>query len=71
MLRAMERDVPELWQRVAAGDLSPVTEYLGERIHRWSAYYTPKALFERSFGPFDPQYFIDYLTEKYTKLYSL
>lgn len=71
MLRSMERDLPELWQRVAEGDLSPVTEYLGERVHRWSAYYTPKALFERSFGPFDPQYFIDYLAEKCTKLYSL
>lgn len=71
MLRAMERDVPDLWQRVEKGDLSPVTEYLGERIHRHSAYYPPKELFERSFGKFDPQYFIDYLTDKYTKLYSL
>lgn len=71
MLRVMEREIPGLWDAVAAGDLSPVTAYLGEHIHRWGAYYTPKALFERSFGKFEPQYFIDYLTDKYTRLYRL
>lgn len=71
MLSCMERDVPDLWNRVEQGDLSPVTAWLGSHIHRYGSLYEPKELFERACGPFDPDSYTRYLTEKYTALYHL
>ena len=71
MLDKMEADVPGLWDSVAAGDLSPVTGWLKAHIHQYACYYKPKDLFERACGKFDTQYFVDYLTKKYTQVYGL
>lgn len=71
MLDCMEKDVPGLWDKVAGGDLSAVTGWLKEHIHKYASLYEPKELFERSCGAFQPKYYIDYLTKKYTKLYNL
>lgn len=71
MLSCIERDVPDLWNRVEQGDLSPVTAWLGSHIHRYGSLYEPKELFERACGPFDPDSYTRYLTEKYTALYQL
>ena len=71
MLSVMEKDVPELWKSVEKGDLSKVTAWLAEHIHRHASYYKPNEVFENACGKFDAQYFVDYLTEKYTKIYEL
>lgn len=71
MLSIMEKDVPGLWESVSKGDLDKVTAWLKEHIHRHASYYKPKELFENACGKFDAQYFVDYLTEKYTKIYEL
>ena len=57
---------------VAAGDLSPVNKWLTERIWSKGCLYDPKELLEQCCeAPFDPKYFTDYLTEKYSKLYGI
>jgi carboxypeptidase Taq len=57
---------------VAAGDLSPVNKWLTERIWSKGCLYDPKELLEQCCeAPFDPTYFTDYLTEKYSKLYGI
>ena len=71
MLDKMLQDKPDLWDVVAGGDLSPVTEWLKEHIHKYACYYKPKDLFENACGKFDTKYFIDYLTKKYTEVYGL
>ena len=71
MLARMLEDEPDLWNKVAAGDLTPVTDWLRGHIHRHASYYTPAALFENACGEFSPKYFINYLREKYTKVYGL
>ena len=71
MLAKMLESDPDIWNKVASGDLSPVTGWLKEHIHRHGCFYTPKALFENACGEFSPQYFIDYLRKKYTKVYGL
>lgn len=71
MLRAMEKDV-DPWPAVAKGDLSPVTAWLGEKLHRHGALYTPKQLLDNALGePFDPTCYTDYLTRKFSALYGL
>ena len=51
--------------------MSKVTAWLKEKIHRHASFMKPGELFESVCGKFDPSFFTDYLTEKYTKLYQL
>ncbi len=53
------------------GDLTKVKAWLHEHIHRHAGLYQPTTLFEMACGKFNPQYYTDYLTEKYTNLYHL
>ena len=71
MLARMETEVPDLWKSIGRGDLTPVTAWLHEQIHRYSALYTPKEIIARVCGEFDPSYYVRYLTEKYSDLYNL
>lgn len=71
MRKKMEEDLGDIWQRVAEGDLSQITSWLREHIHRHASFYKPGELFESVCGKFDPKFYTDYLTEKYTKLYHL
>lgn len=71
MLHAMEQELGDIWQDVAAGDLSKVTGWLRENIHRHAGYRKPGDLFRQVCGEFDAKYYTDYLTEKYSKLYDL
>lgn len=71
MLKKMEEEIGEIWTDVSNGDLSRVTGWLKEKIHRHASFVKPGALFEQVCGKFDAKYYIDYLTEKYSRLYYL
>lgn len=71
MLAAMEQDF-DPWADVAKGDLSRVTSWLGEKIHRHGKLLTPPQLLRNAIGTdFDPTCYVDYLTKKFTDLYHL
>ena len=71
MLSVMQRTV-NVWDAVGTGDLSGVTGWLRERIHRHGNLLTPQELLKNALeGPFDVQYYIDYLTDKFTELYGI
>ena len=71
MLRKMEEDLVDIWEDVAKGDLTRVTGWLREKIHRHASFRKPGELFESVCGKFDAKFYTDYLTEKFTKLYNL
>lgn len=71
MLRRMEEELDDIWTDVAKGDLSRITAWLREHVHRHASFKKPGALFEEVCGKFDAKDYTDYLTEKYTKLYNL
>ena len=71
MVLKMEEQVPTVWESVAKGDISPVTAWLKEHIHQYSALYPPMELLERVCGKFDPSCYIRYLTGKFSALYDL
>ena len=71
LLRRMQEDLGDVYADVAKGDLSAVTGWLKEKIHRHASFFKPGELFEGVCGKFDAKYFTDYLTEKYSKLYNL
>ena len=71
MLHKMQEDLGDIYADVSKGDLSKVTAWLKDKIHRHASFKKPGALFEEVCGKFDAKYYTDYLTRKYSELYNL
>ena len=71
LLKKMEEELGDVFADVARGDLTTVTGWLKEKIHRHASFLKPGALFRSVCGEFDAGFYTDYLTEKYTALYHL
>ena len=71
MLKKMQEDLGDVYADVAKGDLTKVTAWLKEKIHRHASFIKPGQLFASVCGEFDAKYFTDYLTAKYEELYNL
>ena len=68
---ALKKDVA-VEECLRNGDLKPIREWLKEKIHRFGQVKKSRQLLKEATGEdFNPQYYIDYLTEKFTKLYGL
>ncbi len=66
------QEFPDFDQRLASGDTSFVLRWLREHMYAYGAIYTPRELLTRLTGEgVNPQYFVDYLTEKFQRLYTL
>lgn len=70
MLKNMEADM-DVWGPVGRGDLSQVTAWLGEKVHRFGGLLEPAEVVKNACGQFDPTVYTDYLTKKYSELYRL
>lgn len=70
MLKNMEKEI-DVWGSVSRGDLSPVSEWLREKIHQYGSMMEPADVVRNACGEFDPSAYTDYLTEKYRELYGL
>lgn len=71
MLHAMEKDI-DVWAAAEKGDLTPITAWLGERIHRYGKLLKPEQLLMNAMGEaFNPLCYTDYLTKKFSELYHL
>ena len=64
-----ELDVDKL---LSEGKMEEIADYLKEHIHKYGNTVTPSEVIIRATGEsFNPKYYIDYLKEKYTKLYEI
>ena len=71
MLPQMQKDI-DVWGAVRDGDFRPITAWLGEHIHRYGQLLTPGELVQSACGaPFDPGFYVNYLKDKYGRLYDL
>ena len=71
MLRQMEKDA-DIWSAVAAGDLSPVTAWLTEKVHQYGSLKKPRDLLPAAMGgPLDASVYTGYLKKKFGELYRL
>jgi len=60
-LAAMKKEL-DVDALLAKGDVAPITEWLGEHIHRWGNLYTPAELIRSATGEdFDPSYYVAHL----------
>jgi carboxypeptidase Taq len=51
-------------------DLSPITGWLNENVHKHGKLLSPDELLKKATGEsFNPKYYVDYLSEKFTELY--
>ena len=71
MIAKMQEEIGDVYEDVAKGDLSKVTAWLKEKIHRHASFKKPGTLFEEVCGKFDASYYTNYLTKKFTELYDL
>lgn len=70
MLKNMEGDI-DMWGPVSRGDLSGVSGWLGDKVHRYGGLLEPAGVVKNACGQFDPAVFAGYLEQKYTELYHL
>lgn len=70
MLQNMEADL-DVWGDVAKGDLSRVTAWLKEKVHRFGGLKEPRDIIENACGKFDPTVYTDYLVKKYSEIYDI
>ncbi len=71
MFEVMKEDV-DVNAAIASGSLKPLVEWLNRKIYQYGSLYDPERLFRMVCGAsFDPHYYVDYLTRKFTDLYGL
>ena len=70
MLKNMEKEM-DVWGPVSRGDLSQVSAWLGEKVHKHGGLLEPAQVIENACGAFDPTVYTDYLVSKFTRLYGL
>lgn len=53
-------------------NLKKVNKWLGEKVHKYAGSKTPKEILLLATGEeFNPKYYIEYLKEKYSKIYNV
>lgn len=68
----VREDIPELDERLAAHDLTPLRDWLRENVHRHGSRYSDAELLARVVGePVRVKPFIDYLRRKLGEVYQL
>lgn len=69
--QAMSKDL-DIEKTLRDGNLQVIKEWLNERVFQYGALYTADEIMIKATGSvLDPQYFIDYLVSKYSKIYKL
>ncbi|MFW6384202.1 MAG: carboxypeptidase M32 [Halodesulfurarchaeum sp.] len=72
LFEAARAAIPDLEERLAAGDPAPLATWLEEAVHRYGRRYRTGELVERATGrPLTADPFLDYVAEKYDALYDL
>ena len=68
----MAKDLPNQDELMAAGNITPIREWLGEHVHQYARKYTPKDLIQRvTGGPINTGPYLDYLQGKYGGIYGV
>lgn len=69
---AYMKKTTDIEEWILNGDFKKIKNYLKDTFHQYGAIYNTNELLQKVTGePFNPQYYIDYLKEKYTQIYHL
>lgn len=68
----MLKDLPDLKEEIASGDLLPAKMWLAQNIHNAGSLYSAEDLCQKVTGKkLDSSYFMNYIRQKYTDIYNL
>ena len=68
---AMQKDV-NVDECIEKGNLRPIAKWLKEHIHKYGSSMHSAQILKLATGEdFNPNYYVDYLVEKYSKLYNV
>ncbi len=68
----IEEELDDPMELIREGEFGPIREWLTENIHQQGQKYTTDELIKEATGePLTAEYFLDYVTEKYTDIYDL
>lgn len=68
----LKEELPDWNQNVRNGDFSSITEWLKENVHQHGAVFKPAELIKKVTGEeLSAKYFIEYLNEKFGRLYGV
>ena len=71
LMNAMKKEIP-VSKLLENGNLAPIREYLCNHIHKWGGSKKADQLLRETTGEgFNPDYYINYLKNKYTEIYQL
>ncbi|MFI2855732.1 carboxypeptidase M32 [Paenibacillus sp. JSM ZJ436] len=71
-MHTMRKEMPDLDQLIEEGNLTPIKEWLTDKILRYGKSEKPSEIIVRVTGePLNPDYLADYLEAKYTDVYQL
>lgn len=71
IMESLRKDV-DVAAAISSGSLKPIVDWLGERIYQHGCMYDPAVLLKNCCGgDFDPDFFVRYLTDKFTAIYNL
>ena len=72
MLNTLKKENPNIMDNLKKGDFSEINKWLKEKVHTHGAIYSPEELIKNITGEeLNPKYFIEYLKEKYYKIYNV
>lgn len=70
MLNKMRKDYKDMYLDIKKGEFSKVHNWLNDNVHKYGAVYSPSELIKKITGEeLNPKYFLDYINEKYKKIY--
>lgn len=72
LMNTMQQDLPRMDERIEAGELLPIKQWLSDKIYKHGKMLTPSQIIEHVCGEeLDPAYLVKYLEEKYQDIYRL
>ncbi len=72
LMEAAQRAIPDLWEKIEAGDTGALLSWLREEVHARGRIYEPEELMKLVTGQgLSPRPFLDYVKEKYSRVYRL
>jgi carboxypeptidase Taq len=71
ILARMQKDIPDWRDHISDGNFNNVRQWLIKNVHSYGNLYDPPDLIKRITGEeINVKHYLDYLNEKYSKLYG-
>jgi carboxypeptidase Taq len=72
ILNKIEREIPDFYACIEKGEFNVIQQWLKENIHQYGRLLTPNELIVKATGEeLNADYLVNYLEEKYSKVYNL